>query len=115
MTRTRIKRSQKGTRLLAKISSSGLGLTPPLHGTATRSPELVRAVTSLFPDDASIQKLAERQKVDEMFGAAQRKWFEAVPPAIKPLWERSLKSGRWAEVGQFREALVRGVPDRDER
>ena len=58
---------------------------------------------------------ARGRKVEETFGAAHRKWIEAMPSVIRPLWEAALKEVRWFKDGELREALARGIPDRDER
>ena len=61
------------------------------------------------------EEYARGRKIEETFGAAHRKWIEAMPSAIRPLWEAALKSKRWFKDGELREALARGIPDRDER
>jgi hypothetical protein len=61
------------------------------------------------------EEYARQRKVLETFGAAQKKWIEAMPSAVRPVWEAALKAGRWFKEGELREALARGIPDRDER
>jgi hypothetical protein len=61
------------------------------------------------------EEYARNRRLEETFGAAHRKWIEAMPSAIKPLWEKALESSRWFKDGELRDALARGIPDRDER